>query len=122
MDEPPFAASALPDVFLRAKRFINHLVAYRHPILRFRDVLPHHCDDYIRKLLGSDLSASYKYACLNVLHKLFEYRRVIIDGLVIDPLRGESARKMVGFNSATAQTEIIPDEILGRWCGHPSNT
>ena len=56
IDSPPFSASALPSIFQRAKRFIDHLVGYPPPILRFKDVLPHHCKDYIEGLLHSGLS------------------------------------------------------------------
>jgi integrase len=102
-------------MFRRAKRFVDHLIAYSNPVLRFKDVLPHHCEDYIEELLRSDLSASYKYNFINVLQKVFLYRRVMRDGLVIDPLQGESARKMAGYSNVLqleGQTEVIPDEIL----------
>lgn len=39
------------------------------------------------------------------------------DGLVIDPLKGEPPGRVVGWNIASmleAQTEFIPDEVLGR--------
>ena len=116
IDSAPFAGSALPSMFQRAKRFVDHLVGYPAPVLRFKDVLPHHCEDYIERLLSSGLSASYKYHCIAILQKLFLYRCVMKDGLVADPLKGESARKMAGYNDASAlesQTEIIPEEILG---------
>ena len=116
IDSAPFSASALPSIFQRAKRFIDHLVGYPAPILRFKDVLPHHCKDYIEGLLHSGLSPNYKYHCLNVLRKLFTYRRVMTDGLVIHPFDGESVRQVVGYGYASQlarQTEIIPDEILG---------
>jgi len=116
IDSAPFSASALPAMFQRAKRFINHLAGYPAPVLRFKDVLPHHCEDYIAEVLNSDLSPNYKYHCINVLQKLFIYRRVMADGLVIHPLQGESVRQVVGYgyaSQAERQTELIPDEILG---------
>jgi len=85
------------------------------PVLRFKDVLPHHCEDYIEEILNCGLSASYKYHRINILQKLFLYRRVMKDGLVIEPLKGESAHRMSGYTKASqleSQTEIIPDEIL----------
>jgi len=103
-------------MFQRTKRFIDHLVGYPTPVVRFKDVLPHHFQDYIGALLSSGLSPSYKYHCIAVLQKLFLYRRVMKDGLTVDPLEGESARSLAGYSDAAAlesQTEIIPDEILG---------
>ena len=41
VDEAPFAASAAVQLFQRMTFFIAHLLAYRHPVLRFKDVLPH---------------------------------------------------------------------------------
>jgi integrase len=116
IDSAPFAVGALPSMFQRAKRFVDHLVGYPTPVLRFKDVLLHHCEDYIGELLNSGLSASYKYHCIALLQKLFLYRRVMKDGLVAEPLNGESARKMAGYSDASmleSQTEIIPEEILG---------
>ena len=34
------------------KRFVDHLSRCPHPVLRFKDVLPHHCKDYIEAVLG----------------------------------------------------------------------
>ena len=116
IDTAPFSASALPSMFQRAKRFLDHLVGYPAPVLRFKDVLPHHCEDYIGELLKSGLSPNYKYHCINVLQKLFIYRRVMTDGLLIHPLQGESVRQVLGYGYASQlerQTEVIPDEILG---------
>jgi len=71
------------------------------PILRFKDVLPHHCEDYIEEVLNCGLSASYKYHRIDILQKLFVYRRVMKDGLVIEPLEGESAHRMAGYTRAS---------------------
>lgn len=116
IDAAQLAAGTLPNIFLHTKRFVDHLVGYHSPVLRFKDVLPHHCEDYIQEMLGSRLSVGYKYNRLRALEKLTVYRGVMQDGLVIDPLKGERASKMVGYSHASrleAQTEIIPDEILG---------
>lgn len=117
VDERPLAASAAIQLFRRITFFIAHLLSYRHPVLRFKDVLPHHCEDYIAHVLAMDLSASYKYARIHVLQKLFQYREVMTDGLVFDPFQGmPSGRKIAGYSHASAaetQTAIIPDEILG---------
>jgi integrase len=115
IDSAPFAASVLPSMFRRAKRFVDHLIAYPNPVLRFADVLPHHCDDYIEELRTAGLSTSSQYTFVNVLQKLFLYRHVMKDALVIDPLRGELAYKIAGHSKALqleSQTEVIPDEIL----------
>ena len=106
----------LPSFFRNARRFVVHLLGYPAPILRFKDVLPHHCNEYVEKLLSSNLSVGYKYHCLNVLETLSRYSRVMLDGLTIEPLKGEPAGRVVGWNLASlleSQTEIIPDEILG---------
>jgi integrase len=116
IDSTPFAASTLPNVFRHAKRFVVHLLGYPDPVLRLKDVLPHHCEDYIEKLLSSGLSIGYKYHCLSVLEKLSLYSRVMQDGIVIEPLKGEPSGRVVGWSMASlleTQTEIIPDEILG---------
>ena len=77
--------------------------------------MPHHCEDYIQKLLSSNATRSWKYKHVQILQKLFQYRGVTKDGLVIDPLQGESAAKIVGKEprSFGSKTEIIPEEILG---------
>ena len=116
LDSVPFAAGTLPSAFGHAKRFVIHLLGYPRPILRFKDVLPHHGEDYVEELLDSRLSVGYKYHCLSILEKLALYSPVMQDGLVIDPLKGEPAGELVGWNKASlleSQTEIIPDEILG---------
>jgi integrase len=117
VDEPPFAASAALQLFQRITFFIAHLLSYRHPVLRFKDVLPHHCDDYIEHVLAMDLSASYKYGRIHILQKLFQYREVMTDGLAVDPFQGKPpVRKIAGHSHALQverQTAIIPDEILG---------
>ena len=116
LDSVPFAAGTLPYAFRQAKRFVMHLLAYPTPILRFKDVLPHHCEDYVEGLTSSHLCVGYKYHCLSMLEKLALYSPVMKEGLVIDPLKGEPAGEMVGWNKASlleSQTEIIPDEILG---------
>ncbi len=81
VDESPLAASAVVQHFWRTKQFVEHLLSYRHPVVRFKDVLAHHCEDYVQKVLGSDLSASYKYNRIHTLQKLFQYRHVMADGL-----------------------------------------
>jgi hypothetical protein len=117
VDEPPFAASAAVQLFQRTTFFIAPLLSYPNPILRFKDVLPHHCDDYIEHVLAMDLSASYKYGRIHILQKLFQYRDVMTDGLVVDPFQGKPlVRKIAGYSHASqaeTQTAIIPDEILG---------
>ena len=116
IDEVPLAASAVVQLFWRTKRFLEHLLAAPHPILRFKDVLPHHCEDYIQAVLGSALSASYKYHVLHVLQRLFQYRQRMTDGLAVDPFQGQSVRTLAGYRHASqadTQTEIIPDAVLG---------
>jgi integrase len=116
LDGAPLAASAVLQLFSRTKRFLEHLLSYSNPILRFKDVLPHHGEDYIRSVLGSAFSRSYKYGLLQILQRLFHYREVMIDGLVMDPFQGQSVRKVVGHTHARqleTQTQAIPDEILG---------
>lgn len=117
VDEAPLAASAVVQLFQRITFFIAHLLSYRHPVLRFKDVLPHHCDDYIEHVLAMELSASYKYGRIHILQKLFQYRDVMTDGLVVDPFQGKPpVRKIAGYSHASeaeTQTAIIPDEILG---------
>lgn len=54
IDSTPFGAGTLPSVFRNTKRFVVHLLGYPTPILRFKDVLPHHCEEYVEKLLSSD--------------------------------------------------------------------
>jgi integrase len=116
VDEPPFAASAAQQIFNRTTLFIQHLLSYPHPILRFKDVLPHHCEDYIQNVLNTELSASYKYGRIHVLQKLFQYRHVMDDGLLVDPFQGKPpVRKIAGYSHAAqreTQTPVIPDEAL----------
>ncbi len=117
LDEPPFSPPSLRNLFRPMKGFLTHLVSYPHPILRFKDVLPHHCEDYIEKIMSSDASNSWKYDHIHVLQKLFQYRGVMKDGLVIDPLKGELAANIVSRNAGSSfesKTQIIPEEILGR--------
>lgn len=116
LDEPPFSPPSLRNLFRPMKGFLAHLVSYPHPVLRFKDVLPHHCEDYLEKILSSDVSNSWKYDHIHVLQKLFQYRSVMTDGLVIDPLRGEMGANIVsrnGGSSFESKTQIIPEEILG---------
>jgi hypothetical protein len=116
VDEPPFAASAAQQIFNRTTLFIQHLLSYPHPILRFKDVLPHHCEDYIQNVLNTELSASYKYGRIHVLQKLFQYRHVMDDGMLVDPFQGKPpVRKIAGYSHASqqeSQTQVIPDEAL----------
>ncbi|HEX5432835.1 MAG TPA: hypothetical protein VFY05_01245 [Candidatus Angelobacter sp.] len=116
IDSVPFSVATLRNAFTHAKRFVLHLIGYPTPILRFKDVLPHHCEEYIQDLLNSPLDLGYKYHCLSVLEKLSLYSSAMQDGLVIDPLNGEPAGQVSGWSKARpleAQTEIIPDEVLG---------
>lgn len=116
IDSAPLGASTLSNIFRHIKRFVVHVLAYPAPALRFRDVLPLHCEDYVKKLLASSLSVGYKYHCLSALEKLALYSTVMEDGLVIEPLNGEPPGRVVGWNNAAlleAQTEIIPDSTLG---------
>jgi integrase len=98
------------------KLLLVHLASYPHPILRFKDVLPHHCEDYIEKILSSDATSAWKYAHIHILQKLFQYRHVMKDGLVIDPLKGELAANIASRNAGSSfesKTQIIPEEVLG---------
>lgn len=117
VDESPLAASAVVQHFWRTKQFVDHLLSYRHPVLRFKDVLPHHCEDYIQKVLGADLSVSYRYSRIHTLQKLFQYRHAMADGLQVDPFQDKpAARKIAGCSHASQlenQTRVIPDEVLG---------
>ena len=54
--------------------------------------------------------------CFTFSRDCFNIGGVMIDSLVMDPLKGESVRKLVGYSHAlqlATQTEVIPDEILG---------
>jgi integrase len=116
IDSVPFSVATLYAAFSYAKRFVLHLLRYPTPILRFKDVLPHHCDEYVQELLNSPLNLGYKYHCFSVLEKLSLYSPVMQDGFVINPLNGESVGQVSGWSSATlleGQTEVIPDEVLG---------
>jgi integrase len=115
IDEPAHTPSSLRNLFCALKPFITHVASYSYPVLRFKDVLPHHCEDYIQNLLSSDASRARKYKQVQVLQKVFQYRGVMKDGLLIDPLKGESAAKLAGKDprSFGSKTEIIPEEILG---------
>jgi integrase len=115
VDGPAHAPAGLRNLFRALKPFIAYLVSCSNPVFRFKDVLPHHCEDYIQKLVSSDAIRSWKYKHVQILQKLFQYRGVTRDGLVIDPLQGESAAEIVGKEprSFGSKTEIIPEEILG---------
>jgi len=116
IDSAPFGASTLSGIFRKTKRFVIHVLTYPAPILRFKDILPHHCEDYVKNLLGSSLSMGYKYHCLSALEKLALYSRAMEDGLVIEPLNGDSPGRVVGWEITAlleTQTEIIPDDTLG---------
>ena len=102
LDEPPFSPLSLRHLLSPMRRFLTHLVSYPHPILRFKDVLSHHCDDYIEKILSSDASNSWKYDHIHVLQKLFQYRGVMKAGLVIDPLKGELAANIASRNAGSS--------------------
>jgi len=95
IDEAAHTPPSIGNLFCSLRPFIIHLVSYSHPVLRFKDVLPHHCDDFIQNLLSSQASRAWKYKHLQVLQKFFQYRGVIKDGLMIDPLKGEAAAKHV---------------------------
>jgi len=116
LDGPPSAPQSLANLFGALKPFIAHLASQGNPILRFKDVLPHHCEDYIEGILGSTLSAARKYHLLHVVEKLFQYRQLVTDGLMADPFQGRLARRIAGYSHAIrleGQTQAIPDEILG---------
>ena len=115
VDTPAHAPATLRGLFDALKGVIAHLVGYSSPVLRLKDVLPHHCEDYIQKLLSSEASRSWKYRHVQVLQKLFQYRDVMQDGLVIDPLKGDSGARIAGkkAGSSGSKTAIIPEEILG---------
>ena len=115
VDEPAHSPASLRNLFRALKPFIAYLASCSNPVLRFKDVLPHHCEDYIQKLLSSNATRSWKYKHVQILQKVFQYRGVTEDGLLIDPLQGESAAKIAGREprSFGSKTEIIPEEILG---------
>ncbi len=116
IDTPSYSPASLRNLFRSLKRFIAHLMGYSSPALRFKDVLPHHCDDYLLKL-SSDVNRNEKYRHAQILHMLFRYRAAMQDGLVIDPLNGDSIVRVVGKNTAPwgSKTEIIPEMSLARW-------
>ena len=115
IDTPSYSPASLRNLFRSLKRFIAHLVGYSNPVLRFKDVLPHHCDDYLLKLSSSDASRATRYGQVQILHMLFRYRGAMQDGLVVDPLNGDSVVRIVGKNadSLGRKTEIIPEDVLG---------
>lgn len=115
IDTPAHSPASLRNLFRALKGFIAHLVGYSSPVLRFKDVLPHHCEDYIQKLSSPDASRARKYRYVHILQMLFQYTDVMQDGLVIDPLKGDSAARIAGKTegSSGSTTEIIPEEILG---------
>lgn len=115
IDGPALAPATLRNLFRVLKRFIVHLTNSSNPILRFKDVLPHHCEDYIRDLLSSETSRAARYRSVQLMQKLHQYRGVMMDGLMIDPLLGEAAAKVAGKDSRSfgSKTEIIPEETLG---------
>lgn len=109
--------STLVGVFAKAKRFVLHLLEYPSPVLQFSDVLPYHCQEYVAKLLNSDLNIGYKYHCLSALEKLRLYSRIMQHGMVVEPLNGEHPGDVVGWDLASlleSQTEVIPDDVLGQ--------
>jgi integrase len=116
VDGPALAPATLRNLFKALKRFIIYLTSCPNPILRFKDVLPHHCEDYIRDLVSSDTSRSAKYRSAQLMQKLHQYRGVMTDGLMIDPLSGEAASYIAGKDPCAFQskTEIIPEETLGQ--------
>src|SRR5260370_12986969 len=66
--------------------------------------------------MRSSFNVGYKYHCLNAMEKLFFYRHAMQDGMIIDPLDGETSGKLLGWDITSlleAQTEVIPDETLG---------
>lgn len=115
IDTPVHTPANLRNLFKTLKGFIAHLIGYSSPLLRFKDVLPHHCEDYIQKLSSSDSSRARKYRYIQILQMLFQYREVMQDGLAIDPLKGDSAARIAGKTAGSSgrKTEIIPEEILG---------
>ncbi|MCZ2076273.1 MAG: site-specific integrase [Bryobacterales bacterium] len=116
IDTPSYSPASLRNLFRSLKGFIAHLVGYSNPVLRFKDVLPHHCADYLLKLSSSD-ARTWRWRCtrIQILQMLFRYRGVMQDGLVIDPLNGDSIVAIVGKNATPtgSKTEIIPEHILG---------
>jgi hypothetical protein len=114
IDGPALAPATLRNLFRALKRFIVYLTNSSNPILRFKDVLPHHCEDYIQNLMSSDTSRAGRYRSIQLMQKLHQYRGVMTDGLTIDPLRGEAAAKVAGKDSRSfgSKTEIIPEETL----------
>ncbi len=94
-------------------RFIVHLLSYPNPVLRFSDVLPHHCEDYVKNILGAGLSKSTASGFLSSLSQLFAYSKSINYGLVIDPLGGRSVRDLTKKLKRTKKTKIVPEKTLG---------
>jgi len=116
IDSRPLGVSTLVAVFRRAKRFVLHLLDYPNPVLRFRDVLPHHCQEYMAKVLNSSLNIGYKYHCISTIEKLRLYSGIMRDGMIVEPLNGEHPGDVVGWDLASLlerQTEVIPDDVLG---------
>jgi hypothetical protein len=58
IDEPAHAPASLRNLFRALKPFVAYLASCPNPVLRFKDVLPHHCEDYIQKLLSSSATRS----------------------------------------------------------------
>jgi integrase len=116
IDGPSLAPATLRNLFKALKRFIAFLTSRPSPILRFRDVLPHHCEDYIRGFVSSDSTRSAKYRSAQLMQKLHQYRDAMMDGLMIDPLSGEAAAWIAGKDPRPfeSKTEIIPEETLGQ--------
>jgi integrase len=114
IDEPAHSPASLRNLFRSLKSFIAHLTSYPSPVLRLKDVLPHHCEDYIEDVLQPDVTRADRYRRLQILQKLFQYKGMMADGLTIDPLKGEPPAGLAGKNTAfESKTEIIPEQVLG---------
>ena len=102
IDEVPLAASAIIQMFARTKRFIDHLLSY--PI-RFSGSKMY-CPTIVKtifKPFWAALSArATNTMCFTFSSDLFQYRGVMIDGLVMDPFRRAVGPQVRGLQSCTA--------------------
>lgn len=101
--------------------FINFIVTRPYPVKRFKDVTAFLVDEYIKEVKAAhtngEVERSTVYRKVLGLKYLFDFRDKMVDGISIDPLRGESPGKIAGLTQAYQQqqkTEYIPDELLAR--------
>jgi integrase len=113
IEGPSMSLASLRTKWSYIVRFIVHLLSYPIPVLRFSDVLPHHCEDYVKNIVGAGLSRSSACGFLYALSQLFAYSKSIEYGLVIDPLGGRSAGDLTKKLKRSKKTKIIPENTLG---------